>query len=346
MRYLITGGAGFIGSHLADALIERGDEVHVLDNLSTGEFENVQHLADHERFTLTVGNVLDYRTLEQCVVQCDCTVHLAAAVGVRLIMERPVGTIQANIGGTENVLQLAHYHDKKALVASTSEVYGKAMQKNGGPDALSEDDDWTLGPTGKRRWAYACSKAMDEFLAQAYHDEHGVPVVCARFFNTVGPRQSGRYGMVIPTFVERALADEPIEVHGDGTQTRCFLHVSDAIDAILGLLDTPDAVCEVVNVGRPDEISINELAQRVIEHTDSASEIEHIPYEDVYGPGFEDMKRRTPDISKLQSLIDFTPTNSTDDILRDVVAYSKEEEASGASPSVMNGVAVEALSST
>ncbi len=327
MHYLITGGAGFIGSHLADALLEQGHSVHAFDNLSTGRLENVQHLSDHDRFDLTVGSVLDHRTLEQCVVECDRIVHLAAAVGVRLIMEKPVETIQTNIGGTENVLQLAHYHDKKALVASTSEVYGKAMHKDGELDALSEKTDWTLGPTSKRRWAYACSKAMDEFLAQAYYDKHELSVVTARFFNTVGPRQSGSYGMVVPSFVKRALAGETIEVHGDGTQTRCFLHVADAVRAILELLETPDAVGEVVNLGRPAEISINDLAERITALTGSSSEIEHVPYEEVYGPGFEDMKRRTPDISKLQRLTGFEPEHSTGDILRDVISYEQKHQA-------------------
>jgi UDP-glucose 4-epimerase len=234
-------------------------------------------------------------------------------------MEKPVETIQTNVGGTENVLQLAHYHNKKVLVASTSEIYGKAMQKEEGLESLSEGDDWTLGATSKRRWAYACSKAMDEFLAQAYYDEHGLSVICARFFNTVGPRQSSRYGMVIPNFVERALAGEPIQVHGDGTQTRCFTHVYDAVRAVRGLLEAPAAEGEVFNVGRPEEISIKQLAERVLSLSGSTSEISYIPYEEVYGPGFEDMKRRTPDISKLQATIDFAPAFSLEDILHDVI---------------------------
>ncbi len=319
MRYLITGGAGFIGSHLTDRLIESGHHVHAYDNLSTGNLANVEQWADHEQFTLTVGNVLDRHTLEQCVEECDRIVHLAAAVGVKRVMDTPVETIQTNVGGTENVLELARHHDMKTLIASTSEIYGKAMQKEESLDALSEEDDWTLGATSKRRWAYACSKAMDEFLAKAYYDEYDVPVLCVRFFNTVGPRQSSRYGMVIPNFAERALADEPIQVHGDGTQTRCFTHVHDAIRAVLGLLDTPEAEGEVFNVGQTDEISIKDLAERVRELSDSSSEITYIPYEEVYGPGFEDMKRRTPDISKLQSTIHFEPEFSLEDILHDVI---------------------------
>ena len=320
MRYLLTGGSGFIGSHLTDRLMDRGDEVHVLDNLSTGRLENIHQWRDHDRFTLTIGSILDRTLLEKCVQSCDRVVHLAAAVGVKRIMERPVETIQTNVGGTENVLELAHYHDKQVLIASTSEIYGKAMQKDESLTDLSEDGDWTLGATKKRRWAYACSKAMDEFLAQAYYDEYGLSVTCVRFFNTVGPRQSSRYGMVIPNFVERALTDEPIEVHGDGTQTRCFTHVHDAVRAVLALLDTPEAEGGIFNVGRQEEISIKDLAERVRELSGSTSEITYIPYEDVYGPGFEDMKRRTPDISKLQSTIDFEPSFTLDDILRDVIA--------------------------
>lgn len=320
MRYLLTGGSGFIGSHLTDQLLNEGHHVHVLDNLSTGRLANVERWLDHDRFSITVGNVLDEHTLEQCVERCDRIVHLAAAVGVKRVMEKPVETIQTNVGGTENVLQMARYHEKKTLLASTSEIYGKAMQTDSSLDALSEENDWTLGSTSKRRWAYAASKAMDEFLAQAYYDEYDLPVVCVRFFNTVGPRQSSRYGMVIPSFVERALDGEPIQVYGEGTQTRCFIHVHDAVRAVRGLLDASEAEGEVVNVGRPDEISINQLAERVRDMADSDVEITHVPYEEVYGPGFEDMKRRTPDISKLTSLVDFEPAHSLEDILRDVIA--------------------------
>ena len=330
MNYLITGGAGFIGSHLADALLEQGHHVHAFDNLSTGRRANVEHLDAHDRFSLTVGDVQDHDALEEQVVDCDRIVHLAAAVGVQRIMDQPVETLQTNVGGTENVLQLAHAHDKTTFVASTSEVYGKAMGKDEDLEALSEEDDWTLGPTSKRRWAYACSKALDEFLAQAYHDEHGLPVVIARFFNTVGPRQSGRYGMVIPRFVERALADEPIEVYGDGTQTRCFTHVADAVRATLGLLDAPGVEGEVFNIGQGTELSINELAERIRSLTNSNSEIVRVPYEEVYGPEFEDMKRRTPDVSKLRAATGYEPQHSIDDILRDVIAFM--EKAAGSNP--------------
>jgi len=319
MRYLITGGAGFVGSHLTDRLLEEGHHVRVFDNLSTGRLDNIAQWADHDQFALTVGSVLDKHTLEQEIESCDRVVHLAAAVGVKRIMKKPVETIQTNVGGTENVLQLSHCHDKKILIASTSEVYGKAMSKDDSIDSLHETDDWTLGATSKRRWAYACSKAMDEFLAQAYYDEHDLPVICTRFFNTVGPRQSSRYGMVIPNFVERALTGKPIQVHGDGTQTRCFTHVHDAVQAVLKLLDTPEAEGEVFNIGQKDEISINQLAERVRDLSGSTSEITHIPYEEVYGPGFEDMKRRTPDISKLKATIDFEPAYSLNDILQGVI---------------------------
>jgi UDP-glucose 4-epimerase len=328
MRYLITGGAGFIGSHLAKRFLDDGHEVHVLDNLSTGRRDNVDQWADCDRFALTVGNVLDEHTLAPCVESCDRIVHLAAAVGVKRVMEKPVETIQTNVGGTENVLQMARHHDKKTLLASTSEIYGKAMQTDASLDALSEEGDWTLGATSKRRWAYACSKAMDEFLAQAYYDEYDLPVICVRFFNTVGPGQSSRYGMVIPNFVERALDDRPIQVYGDGTQTRCFTHVHDAVRAVRRLLDAPAAEGEVFNVGRPEEISINRLAERVKKMSGSSSNITHVPYEDVYGPGFEDMKRRTPDITKLQDTIDFAPSRSLEDILRDVIAEMKEASES------------------
>ena len=329
MRYLITGGAGFIGSHLTDRLLEAGHHVHAIDDLSTGRLDNIRHVKDHDRFELTIGNVLDYHTLERCVADVDRIVHLAAAVGVKLIMDEPVETIETNIKGTENVLKLAHYHDKEVFVASTSEVYGKAMDHSDTIEQLGEDEDWILGPTTKRRWAYACSKAMDEFLAQAYYDEKNLSVVVGRFFNTVGPRQTGRYGMVIPNFVEQALAGEPIRVFGDGEQTRCFTHVEDATRAVVDLMNTPEAAGEVFNIGRPDEISINELAERVRALTDSPSDITHIPYEEVYGPGFEDMRRRTPDVSKLEEMIDYQPRHDTGDILRSVIDSFDDTQRDG-----------------
>ena len=326
MRYLITGGAGFIGSHLADELINRGHEVHVVDNLSTGRLENIQHLFQHERFESTIADVLNYHNLEQHVARCDQIFHLAAAVGVRLIMEEPVETIMTNVRGTENVLKLAHLYDKKILLASTSEVYGKLMESNDTIHSLEEDDDCSLGPTTKRRWAYACSKAIDEFLAFAYYEEKHLPVVIARFFNTVGPRQTGRYGMVIPNFVQSALQNEPINVFGDGGQSRCFTYVKDAVKAIVRLMETPEAEGEVFNVGTNEEISINYLAERVRELCDSQSEIVHIPYEETYGPGFEDMRRRTPNIEKIQRVIDYNPSFNIDAILREVIAYFRLPE--------------------
>jgi UDP-glucose 4-epimerase len=326
MDYLVTGGAGFIGSHLADHLLEQGHRVHALDNLSTGSLDNLRHLDGEERFELTIGNVLDYHTLERCVAACDCIVHLAAAVGVKLIMEKPVETITTNVQGTENVLRLADYYDCRTLVASTSEVYGKSMEKEASIDRLAETDDWVLGPTSKRRWAYACSKAMDEFLARAYHDEKGLSVVAARFFNTVGPRQTGQYGMVIPTFVEQALAGEPIRVYGDGEQTRCFTHVADAVEAVSALAGREESAGEVYNIGNSEEVSINELAERVRALTGSRSPIEHVPYEAVYGAGFEDMRRRTPDLGKIRAAIGYAPSRTLDDILEAVVAHRRTAE--------------------
>ena len=324
MKMLITGGAGFIGSHLAEHLIAQGHEVHVLDDLSTGRLDNVAGLIGSERFSYTIGNVLDYHTLERHMSWCDQVYHLAAAVGVKLIMEQPVETIVTNVQGTENVLKLANYYRKKVLIASTSEVYGKAMEKDGRMTCLHEGDDLTLGPTTKRRWAYACSKAIDEFLAMAYHDEKGLPVVVARFFNTVGPRQMGRYGMVIPNFVQRALTGEPIQVFGDGEQTRCFTYVGDVVRAIAALMEVPAAEGQIFNIGGTEEISMNELAMRVRRLAGSTSEITHVPYHEVYGDGFEDMQRRTPDVSKLQATIDYRPTYTTDAILREVIAFFKQ----------------------
>ncbi|MEX0929826.1 MAG: GDP-mannose 4,6-dehydratase [Balneolales bacterium] len=326
MKYLITGGAGFIGSHLADHLLEMGHEVAVIDNLSTGKLENIAHLQNHERFSCKIGSVMDYPALEQLVDQCDYIFHLAAAVGVKLIMEHPVETIITNTHGTENVLKLACYYNKKILVASTSEVYGKMMENDNGIHKLRESGDWCLGPTHKRRWAYACSKAMDEFLALAYSHEKSLPVVIARFFNTVGPRQTGRYGMVIPNFVQKALMDEPIPVHGDGNQTRCFTYVGDVVRACVELLHTPKAEGEIINIGGEKEITMNDLARRVKTLTGSHSVIQHIPYDKVYGQGFEDMRRRTPDLSKIQNLINYDTKYDMDDILEEVIQFFRQEE--------------------
>lgn len=325
MKYLITGGAGFIGSHLADRLIDDGHHITVIDNLSTGKLTNINHLQDNPRFNIKVASVMDYATLEQLVEECDQIFHLAAAVGVKLIMEKPVETIITNVQGTENVLKLASKYDKKVLIASTSEVYGKLMENNGGINSLKEDGDWQLGSTGKRRWAYACSKAMDEFLSLAYYDEKKLSVVVVRFFNTVGPRQSARYGMVIPNFVQKALLNEPIQVHGDGEQTRCFTYVKDAVDAIIDLMDKLKAEGQVFNVGGEEEISMNDLAKEVKEITKSESEIIHVPYIEIYGKGFEDMQRRTPNLTKIKDAIGYQPTHTTEDILNKVIEYFKKE---------------------
>lgn len=319
MRYLITGGAGFIGSHLADRLLQQGNAVRVLDDFSTGTTHNVSHLLGRAGFDLVQGSVLDESLVEEHMAGCDGVFHLAAAVGVRRIMERPVETLVTNVRGTEVILDLAAQHGTKVLLASTSEVYGKTLENNGHFHALREDDDRTMGSTKKRRWAYACSKALDEFLALAYHDEKQLPVVIVRFFNTVGPRQTGRYGMVIPRFVERALQGDDLVVHGDGEQSRSFTHVRDAVWAIVRLMELEEATGEIFNIGHGREITIKALAQRVIELTGSSSNIVYVPYDEVYGEGFEDMRRRTPDISKLQRMIGFEPRHDIEAILRDVV---------------------------
>jgi UDP-glucose 4-epimerase len=318
MRYLITGGAGFVGSHLSDLLIARGDEVHVLDDLSTGRLENVEHLGGDPAFGATIASVNDRQAMAALVAQSDAVVHLAAAVGVRLVVERPVHAIETNVHCTEVVLALADQHRKPVLLASTSEVYGKS-------DALpfKEDGDLQMGATDKARWAYACSKAIDEFLAMAYWRERGLPITIARLFNTVGPRQTGRYGMVVPRLIDQALADEPLTVYGDGTQTRCFCHVADVVSALAALIDEPRARGGVFNVGATDEISIFELAQRIIELTGSRSEIRFTPYDAAYGKGFEDMYRRVPDIAKVSALTGWSPSRSLADVIADVAAEKR-----------------------
>jgi UDP-glucose 4-epimerase len=283
---------------------------------------DVEHLVGIPGFTYTIDDMLNHPSLDQAVAECDRIFHLAAAVGVKLIMEKPVETIITNVRGTEMVLEYAHKHGKKVFIASTSEVYGKAMEVDGGPRALSEQDNWTLGPTNKRRWAYAYSKALDEFMALAYFDEKNLPVVIARFFNTVGPRQSGRYGMVIPNFVQSALRDEPILVYGDGEQSRSFTHVADAVRAITVLMDCKEAEGEVFNVGNGAEITMNALARKVRALTDSQSEIRNVPYREVYGGGFEDMRRRTPDISKIRAFVGSQPEHDINTILADVIHIS------------------------
>jgi UDP-glucose 4-epimerase len=316
---LITGGAGFIGSHLAELLLADGWEVFVLDDLSTGSERNVAHLRDRRDFHLVVDSVLKSSVVNELVHRCDVVYHLAAAVGVRLIVEQPVHTLVTNIQGTENVLEHCNRFGKRVLVASTSEVYGDRRE----PEALSEESRRQYGPTTARRWAYAESKALDEFLALAYHQERGLDCVIVRLFNTVGPRQSGQYGMVIPTFVSAALAGRALEIHGDGTQTRCFCHVQDTIRALVGLMDARDVVGQIFNVGSTERVTIDELADRVLALTGSGSEIVRVPYDEVYGQGIEDMLHRQPAIEKVSSAIGWQPTRSLDEILADVVASTR-----------------------
>ncbi|MBX5478412.1 MAG: GDP-mannose 4,6-dehydratase [Pyrinomonas methylaliphatogenes] len=316
MRVLITGGAGFIGSHLADAYIERGDEVYIIDDLSTGSIENIKHLKAHPRFHYTIDSVHNAPIVAELVDQCDVVFHLAAAVGVRLIVESPVRTIETNVHGTEVVLAQANKKKKKVLIASTSEVYGLSADV-----PFREDGCLVLGATTKGRWSYACSKAIDEFLALAYWREKRLPTIIVRLFNTVGPRQTGQYGMVIPTFVKQALAGRPITVYGDGRQSRCFCHVSDVVGALMRLMEHPQAVGEVFNIGSNEEVTILELAERVRKLTGSPSEIVFVPYDEAYEQGFEDMPRRVPDISKINALIGFRPTKSLDEILQTVIDF-------------------------
>jgi UDP-glucose 4-epimerase len=315
MKVFITGGAGFIGSHLAERLLARGDRVLVLDDLSTGTMDNIAHLVGSPGFDYRIGSALDVPLVSECVDRCDVTVHLAAAVGVRLIVEQPVHTIETNVGATETVLEAAAKKGKLVLVASTSEVYGKSTKF-----PFHEDDDLQLGPTTHSRWAYACSKALDEWLALAYWREKKVPVIVARFFNTVGPRQTGRYGMVLPNFAAQAISGEPITVYGTGTQARCFGHVQDAVEAILRLIATPAAVGQVFNIGNDEEVTIHRLAELVRDAAGSRSEIQLIPYNEAYAEGFEDMLRRVPDVRKLEKAIGFRPRTPLTQIISDVVA--------------------------
>jgi UDP-glucose 4-epimerase len=317
MKALITGGAGFIGSHLAEALVRRGDEVFVLDDLSTGSIENIDHLRPNNRFRYTIDSVMNEPVTAELVDRVDVVFHLAAAVGVRLIVESPVNTIETNVHGTETVLKLANKKKKKVVLTSTSEVYGKSDVV-----PFREDADLVLGPTSRGRWSYACSKAIDEFLALAYHKEKRLPVVVCRLFNTVGPRQTGRYGMVIPSFVKQALLGHPITVFGDGSQRRCFADVSDVVSAILALADAPGAVGEVFNVGNDrQEVTMHELASLVRDRSRSASEIAMVPYEKAYEEGFEDMLRRVPDLSKIRRVVGYEPRVSLEGIVDRVIDH-------------------------
>ena len=316
MKVLITGGAGFIGSHLADAYIARGDEVFCIDDLSTGSIENIAHLKEHARFHYAIDTVQNTPVTAELVDVCDVIVHLAAAVGVKLIVESPVRTIETNVHCTEVILALANKKKKKVLVASTSEVYGLSEQV-----PFREDGNLVMGATTKGRWSYACSKAIDEFLALAYWRERKLPTVVVRLFNTVGPRQTGQYGMVIPTFVRQALAGRPITVYGDGKQTRCFGYVGDVVGALVALMEHPDATGQVFNIGSNEEVTILEVAERVKELTRSDSEIVFVPYDEAYEEGFEDMPRRVPDITKVNQLVGFQPKIKLDGILEQVIAY-------------------------
>lgn len=314
MNVFITGGCGFIGSHLAERLVARGDSVTVLDDLSTGSMDNIAHLVGRPGFHHRIGSALDRPLVAELVDRADVTVHLAAAVGVRLIVERPVHTIETNVGATEAVLAAAARKQKLVLVASTSEVYGKSTRV-----PFGEDHDLQLGPTSHSRWAYACSKALDEWLALAYAHEKGVPVMVLRFFNTVGPRQTGRYGMVLPGFARQALRGEPVTVYGTGDQSRCFGHVRDTVDAMMRLIETPAAINEVINVGSTEETTIRRLAEHVRDVAGSTSPIVTVPYTEAYAAGFEDMLRRVPDVTKLERLTGFRPRTSLAEIVNDVV---------------------------
>ena len=320
MRALITGGAGFIGSHLSEWLLEEGHQVLILDNLSTGSIDNIAHLKGRRGFEYFIDTVDNEPLLAELIDRSDVVFHLAAAVGVKLIVEQPVHTIETNVHGTEVVLKHANKKKKLVVIASTSEVYGKSDHV-----PFREDSDLVMGPTPKHRWAYACSKAIDEFLALAYWKERKLPVIIVRLFNTVGPRQSGQYGMVIPNFVRQALAGEPITVFGDGTQSRAFTHVSDVVDALVKLVNEPRAIGQVVNIGNAQEITIERLAERIRTLSGSKSIIKHIPYDEAYESGFEDMPRRAPDLGRIQELIGYKPNHGLDDILQQVIEYFRKK---------------------
>jgi UDP-glucose 4-epimerase len=320
LRYLITGGAGFIGSHLAERLLNRNDKVVLLDNLSTGSMENIRHLKSSENLQYHLDGIENKQLLAELVDDADVIVHFAAAVGVKLIVESPVRTIETNVNGTQLVLEAASKKKKLVLLASTSEVYGKNTQV-----PFREDADLVLGPTTKGRWSYAASKALDEFLAISYWKEKKQPVIVVRFFNTVGPRQTGRYGMVLPNFVQRALKNEPIEVYGDGKQSRCFCDVRDTVEALTRLFSLERAIGEVINIGNTEEVTIEDLARQVKQRTGSSSSIEYIPYDKAYEPGFEDMMRRVPSIDKLDSLTGFRPQTTLTEIIDRVSAYYQQD---------------------
>lgn len=325
MKILITGGAGFVGSHLADKLIGEGHEITVIDDLSTGRYSNIAHLEDTPNFRLIIDTVLNEKLMEELIRDTDRVFHMASAVGVKLIMERPVRTIETIFRGTDVVLGFCSRYRKRVLIPSTSEVYGK-----GASVPFREDDDLLTGATDKHRWAYACAKTLDEFLALAHWKETRLPVVVVRLFNTVGPRQTGQYGMVVPRFVQAAMKGDPIQVHGDGTQSRCFGHVHDVADGLSKLLESKQCFGEVINLGNDEEITIKQLADKAIDLTSSGSSIQFIPYEEAYGEGFEDMRRRVPSLEKAKRLIGYRPTRSLNDIINDVAAEYRKELAAAA----------------
>ncbi|MBX3297393.1 MAG: GDP-mannose 4,6-dehydratase [Acidobacteria bacterium] len=322
MKILITGGAGFVGSHLADKLIAEGHEITVIDDLSTGRYSNVEHLEGHERFHLIIDTVLNQPLMEELVRETDRVFHMASAVGVRLIMEQPVKTIETIFHGTDVVLKFCSRYRKRVLIPSTSEVYGK-----GASVPFREEDDLLTGATDKHRWAYACAKTLDEFLALAHWKETRLPVVVVRLFNTVGPRQTGQYGMVVPRFVHAAMKNEPISIHGDGTQSRCFGHVLDVVEGLTKVLETPACFGQVINLGNDEETSIKQLAEKAIELAGSSSELHFVSYDEVYGEGFEDMQRRVPSLDKAKRLVGYQPTRSLADIINDVIREAKGTSA-------------------
>jgi len=325
MKILITGGAGFVGSHLADKLIDQGHEITVIDDLSTGRYSNVEHLEGTPNFRLIIDTVLNQDLMEELIRESDRVFHMASAVGVRLIMEQPVKTIETIFHGTDVVLKYCSRYRKRVLIPSTSEVYGK-----GASIPFREEDDLLTGATDKHRWAYACAKTLDEFLALAHWKETRLPVVVVRLFNTVGPRQTGQYGMVVPRFIHSAMKNEPITVFGDGTQQRCFGHVLDVVEGLSKLLESPQCFGQVINLGNDEEVSILGLAEKAIELTGSKSEIRFIPYEEAYGDGFEDMRRRVPGLNKAKKLIGYQPTRSLNEIINDVANEFKKESAAAA----------------
>jgi UDP-glucose 4-epimerase len=319
-KILVTGGAGFIGSHLCELLIQKGHQVIAIDNLTTGKLDNIQHLLPIPSFQFVRETITNSQVLDRLTSEVDILIHLAAVVGVKLIVEDPVNTIATNIMGTEAVLTTANRYRCKVMLASTSEVYGKGFKV-----PFNEEDDCVMGPTSHSRWSYATSKAIDEFLGLAYYHQFGLPVVVMRFFNTVGPRQTGRYGMVLPRFVRQALAGEPITIYGDGEQSRCFGDVADVIDATVKLASHPEAIGQVFNIGSTEEVTIRELAARVISATGSQSKIVYVPYEEAYAPGFEDMRRRVPDLGKIQQLIGYEPHYTLEDTIHRVIDYERKQ---------------------